>query len=475
MARVIPPKVARLKLPVESLVTSITADEDGRKLVFRHADGTFSVDINSLVETKPEMRQHTSSSRPKVEKRYFMPADKFSLVDFTDLGIVQEDTSRLPKFIVGENYALGGERVEGFEQKYKLYNLVGMVDEFAGTKVDALIVKQIGGEEGNIYTISKNDCAFLGIEYQNGLQLFSKNLSWKHVRDIAEFDEHNLATSPTSEIDNTIRYVVLKLKGFTDYSDGYVLSPSGKLVKESQFSQSVQVTAKEPVVYGNGHIIQDKFPLRAFVTHPTSKLFNHGNFISSEDEVFILIELVENNNAYISSKSVDGSFGVDPRYFEGLDPNEYFEISWDELGCLTVEEYEKAKEHARAEAARIAKEKEEEQKRLEAEAEKAAAENARLEALAIERMKKYQLKEPELREIPSFNNYASPIVGIEMYVSGIDKYLQDIEKTLDNISDDLTKFKVNSPAFPKLDLWGNARRSGMISQNQLLNFLNEVF
>lgn len=475
MARVIPPKVARLKLPVESLVTSITADEDGRKLVFRHADGTFSVDINSLVETKPEMRQHTSSSRPKVEKRYFMPADKFSLVDFTNLGIVQEDTSRLPKFIVGENYALGGERVEGFEQKYKLYNLVGMVDEFAGTKVDALIVKQIGGEEGNIYTISKNDCAFLGIEYQNGLQLFSKNLSWKHVRDITEFDEHNLATSPTSEIDNTIRYVVLKLKGFTDYSDGYVLSPSGKLVKESQFSQSVQVTTKEPVVYGNGHIIQDKFPLRAFVTHPTSKLFNHGNFISSEDEVFILIELVENNNAYISSKSVDGSFGVDPRYFEGLDPNEYFEISWDELGCLTVEEYEKAKEHARAEAARIAKEKEEEQKRLEAEAEKAAAENARLEALAIERMKKYQLKEPELREIPSFNTYASPIVGIEMYVSGIDKYLQDIEKTLDNISDDLTKFKVNSPAFPKLDLWGNARRSGMISQNQLLNFLNEVF
>ena len=332
MARVISPKVARLKLPVESLVTSITTDEDGRKLVFKHADGTFSVDINSLVETKPEMRQHTSSSRPKVEKRYFMPADKFSLVDFTDLGIVQEDTSRLPKFIVGENYALGGERVEGFEQKYKLYNLVGMV----GTKVDALIVKQIGGEEGNIYTISKNDCAFLGIEYQNGLQLFSKNLSWKHVRDIAEFDEHNLATSPTSEIDNTIRYIVLKLKGFTDYSDGYVLSPSGKLVKESQFSQSVQVTTKEPVVYGNGHIIQDKFPLRAFVTHPTSKLFNHGNFISSEDEVFILIELVENNNAYISSNSVDGSFGVDPRYFEGLDPNEYFEVSWDELGAYTT-------------------------------------------------------------------------------------------------------------------------------------------
>lgn len=490
MAKYLSRKMREINLPAETLITSIVSEKDGRKLTFRTSDDhIISIDTNSLIEptmndfyqtSNGEYRRvntsHIPANRQKVEKRYTIPADKFSLVDFTDLGCVDEDKSMMPKFIVGENYALGGERVEGFAQKYKLYNLVGMVDEFAGTKVDALIVKQIGGEEGNIYTISKNDCAFLGIEYENGLQLFSKGLSWKHVRNLPEFDEHNLSTSPTSEIDNSIRYLVLKLEGFTDYSDGYVLSPSGKLIKENQFVQSVQVIAKEPVVYGNGHIIQDKVPLRASVTHPRAKLFNHGNFISADDEVFILIELVD-RRSHVDVKTFDGKFGVDPKYFEGLDPNDYFEVSWDELGGLTVEEYEENKRKAAEEAERIAKEKEEEQKRLIAEAEKAAAEKSRLEALAIERMKKFQLREPELDVMPVFVHTADPIVGIDMYLDKVDDYFDRLSDTLDNISRDLSKFKVNSPALPKstADMWNNAYRQGMISANQLTKFLEEIF
>ena len=444
----------KIKLPTDSFVT-IT--RDGRELCFNVDGVTSSIYINDLVDNKETMRTHnqqTITESPKVEKRYIMPTDKFSLVDFTNLGIVEEDTSKLPKFIIGENYALGGECIEGFTQKYKLYNLVGIVDEFAGTKIDSLIVKQIGGEEGNIYTISKNDCAFLGIEYQNGLQLFSKNLAWKHVRNVVKFDEHNLATSPTSEIDNTIRYLVLKLHGFTDYSDGYVLSPSGKLIKENQFVRSIQVTAKEPVVYGNGHIVQDKKPLRAFVTHPSTKLFNHGNFISSDDEVFIIVELVENSNSYITSKSVDRCFGVDPKYFNGLDPNEYFEISWDELGGLTIKEYEEAKRKAAEEAERIAKEKEKEQKRILEEAEKAAAEKARLESLVIKRMKKYKIKEPEPISVPKFKNFIDPIVGIDMYIDDMNNYLNNIESSINDISDGLEKINIK-PSASSYDVWNN--------------------
>jgi hypothetical protein len=155
-------KMREINLPVETFITSVVSEKDGRKLVFRTNLGDeVSIDTNSLIE--PTMNNFYQPNRHKVEKRYTIPADKFSLVDFTDLGCVDENKSMMPKFVVGENYALGGESVEGFTQKYKLYNLVGIVDEFAGTKVNSLIVKQIGGEEGNIYTISKNDCAFLGI------------------------------------------------------------------------------------------------------------------------------------------------------------------------------------------------------------------------------------------------------------------------------------------------------------------------
>ena len=465
----------------DSAILSASLDESGSVLTITDSNGTFFINTNDLIEDKEKMRIQGAHmpipNTPKVEKRYIAPPNAFSMVDFTNLGVVEENTSMMPKFVIGENYALGGEKVEGFEQKYKLYNLVGMVDEFAGAKVDSLIVKQIEGEQGNIYTISKSDCDFLGIEYQNGLQLFSKNLSWRHVRDIPEFDEHNLGTSPTSVIDNSIRYLVLKLKGFTDYSDGYVLSPSGKLIKESQFTQSVQVSTKEPVVYGNGHIIQDKVPLRAYVTHPRTKLFNHGNFISSEDEVFILIELVESAR-YSESTTFDNKFGVDPKYFDGLDPNEYFEVSWDELGGMTVEEYEEAKRQAEKEAAERAKKEEEERKRLIAEAEKAAAEKAKLESLAVERMKKFKLREPELIEMPKFNREIDPIVGIDMYIKGVDSFFKSIDKSLEDLSRSLSNFKVNSPSLGRMNEFDNmvsARRHGMIGDDELLNFLDENF
>lgn len=468
MARI---KSAKIGLPrprVASSRTSIPGD-----LEYTYTS------INSIVP-KSLMRYRQASNepeRPKVEKRYIMPSNMFSVVDFTDLGIINEDKSRVPRFVIGENYALGGEACDGFQQKYKVYNLVGMVDEFAGAKVDSLIVKQIAGDQENIYTISKNDCAFLGIEYQTGLQLFSKNLAWKHVRDIAEFDEHNLGTSPTSIIDNTIRYVVLKLDGFTDYSDGYVLSPSGKLIKEGQFTNSIRVTTKEPVVYGNGHIVQDKKPLRVHVTHPTKKLFNHGNFISSENEVFILIQFMENHNTFTAGKSVDGCFGVDPKYFEGLDPNEYFEVSWDELGGITIEEYEEAKKKAAEEAERLAKEREEEQKRVIAEAEKAAAEQARLEALAIERMKAYKIKEVEPIEMPRFKSDIDPIVAIDIYIENLNRYFGVLDSTLDELTRDINKFKVNTPSNPlanSMNQWQNAYRSGMISNSELLDLLGEL-
>jgi hypothetical protein len=408
----------------------------------------------------------------KVEKRYVVSPDKFSLIDFTDMGVVEEDKSKMPRFVIGENYALGGECVEGFTQKCKLYNLVGIVDEFAGTKIDALIVKQIDGEKGNIYTISKSDCNFLGIEYQNGLQLFSKNLDWRHIRNIPEFNPHNLGTSPSSEIDNTIRYLVLKLDGFKDYSDGYVLTPSGKLIKESQFTQTIQVISKEPVVYGNGHIIQDKKPLKVSVTHPTTKLFNHGNFISSEDEVFVLIDFME--SAYYAmpsngNTSFDGCFGVIPKYFEGIDPNEYFEISWDELGGMTIEEYEEAKRKVKEESERRAKEREERERRLKEEAEKAAEEEARIRDLMIERMKMYKIRETKIDNIvaPTFNNEINRIVGIDQYLNNVSSYFEDLDNALNDISNDLSK--LNRNVFKV-----NGRRLNRIEGNEIFNLLSRI-
>lgn len=448
-------------------------------------ENTVTVNVKDLIET-PNMYWRSlvdgttyrmpTESKPKVEKRYVMPSELFKMIDYTDIDVIQENTKDMPKFRIGEMYALRTPACDGFEANDdKIYKLIGFDDEFGGVKVDAIIVKQISGDTDNIFTLSKNDCLALGIEYENGLQLFPKTMSWVHVRESIPFDEHKLSSTPRSIIDNTIRHIVLKLEGFKDYEDGYVLSPSGKLIKESQFTNSVCVITKEPVVYGNGHILQDKTCLDVSVVHPKKMLFNHGNFISSDDEVFLHIDLRARGSA-----SYDGMFGVDPRYFDGLDPNKYFEVSWDELGGVTIEEYEEAKKKAAEEAAELARKEEEERKRLVEEAEKAAAEKAKIEALAIERMKKLKINEPERIAMPSFRNALDPISSLDMYIKDVDNYFNGIDKQLDDIMESLEKYNVVNPNRRRskdgtINMWANAARSGIISQNELLHYLDEVF
>ena len=77
------------------------------------------------------------------------------------------------------------------------------------------------------------------------------------------------------------------------------------------------------------------------------------------------------------------------------------------------------------------------------EAEKAAAERKRLEALAIERMKRFKIKEPELVAMPTFKNDIDRIVGIDLYLNDVNDYFNDLNRMLDKMSNDLSKLNNN--------------------------------
>ena len=439
MARANPPHILK---PASSFVPTIVTDEEGN-LVMQFDKDKIKIALNQLiVDTSNNMYYRSMKGQEKkVEKRFAIPSELFEAIDFSEMGIqeVEDNYDSMPKFIIGEKYALRTPGCDGFEGSEKIYKLIGFDDEFGGVKIDALIVKQIAGEVGNIYTLSKNDCDYLGIEYEAGLQLFPKKLSWIHVKDVVDFDKNNLATTPTSDVDNTIRHIVLKLNGFTDYSDGYVLTPSGKLIKEEQFEKSIMIESNEPIVYGNGYLIKDHTPLEAHLVHPNECIFNHGNFISSDNEVFIHINLKKYDPSY---SSFDYCFGVDPKYFDGVNPNEFFTVTWDELGGMTVEEYEELKrKRAKEEEERIKREEEERKRRIE-EAEKAIAEQRRLETLAIERMKKFRIKEPEPVVMPTFNKEMDPIVGIEKYIDELDDYFEALNEDLKSIDNSLINMRI---------------------------------
>ena len=437
MGRIVPPRMTRpIKIPKDYPIQS-AGIFDGN-LTLTSADGTVTtLKISDLIDDKEMFYKTPDIGHKKIEKLFTLPGEMFSAVDFTSTGLITEAVGKLPTFIVGEKYALKGVSCDGFEMKEKVYELIGLIDTYGGVPVESVIVKQISGEVGNIYALSKNDCDKLGVEFQQGLQLFPKFLPWVRVIEDVEFDPHNLATTPKSAIDNTVRYVLLKLNGFKDYLDGYVITPSGKLIKEEQFESSIRVYAKEPVVYGNGYIKRENNPLFINVVKPKTSIFNHGNFISSDDEVFILITL-RKEILSPSQESFDGYFGVDPVYLDGINPNDYFMVMWDELGAKTIEEYKEEKariEREHAEAVR----KEEERIKREAEKKRKAEEEERTRTEeAVKRMKSMEVRVPSFPNMPKFNSNIEALAGLDLYIDSLDGFFKSLDREFSKVNFDLS-------------------------------------
>lgn len=460
-------------------ISSIIVDISGKKLILKNKDGELIFDnigLSSLVDTNmarnpiffeplhsvartmingitdmvnadydyattATTRTNISRGNRVVENRFSLPKELFEAVDFTNLDVVKEPKDYIPTFIKGEKYALKGVSCEGFEMPEKVYELVAVHDEFDGININSLIVKQISGDQDKIFTLSKNDCDHIGIEYENGLQLFPKHLNWKRVKDIVPFDPSNLATTPLSDIDNTVRYVLLKINGFKDYSDGYILTPSGKLIKEEQFEKSLKIISNEPIVYSNpttrskGIRVKENTPLSVKVVYPKDLPYTHGNFISSEDTVYILIDLTM---IVDTTTSIDYKFGVPKEFLEGFNPNDHFTISWDELGAYTVEEYEteKARKEKEKQEA-IAKEEAERKKRI-AEEERRIKEQRRRTEEAATRMRNYSIELPKFPKMVDFN-MENGVSSLNLYMDGLDLYFNTLDTSLTKLSRDLSQ------------------------------------
>ena len=439
-----------INIPRDWDVLNVFFDENNNNMTVLFRDGTIGIvnlkmlisyeDIITSRKYQNAVRNQTAIAKTeeKIEKLFTQPKELFEAVDFSEFDIVEASEPHTPKFIEGENYALQGVACDGFEMETKIYKLIKVVDDFYGTNINSVIVKQIAGEQGIIFTLSKNDCEYHGIEYEKGLQLFPKTLNWVRVKDKIPFDKNNLATTPVSDVDNTVRFILLRLDGFKDYLDGYILTPSGHLIGEKHFMDTLRITTKEPIVYGNGYVINDKTNLDIQLVYPKNLVFNHANFISSEDTIFVMIKLKREYISLVNSEfiSIDGCFGVEPKYLDGLCPNEFFEISWDELGAYTVEEYEALKaERARIEAARI-KKAEEERKRKILEEEKRIKEQRKRAENAVNRMRGYRMKLPTFPHMPNIE-FNGSIGSIDMIVNSLDTYFDNLTNSLTILNEDL--------------------------------------
>ena len=91
------------------------------------------------------------------------------------------------KFQEGDVFSLQGVECDGFKMPQKEYQIIKKINHIDGVDLDGVVVKQIGGEQSTIFSLTKLDCQNLGIEFQPSLQIFPSNMNWKKISNSSSF------------------------------------------------------------------------------------------------------------------------------------------------------------------------------------------------------------------------------------------------------------------------------------------------
>ena len=333
--------------------------------------------------TPPQMNQpHNDEYKTK-----WVTLDKslVSAVDFIKLGVIKPK-ERIPiNFKKGEKYVLKGKECDGFkmrEEVYEVYGTSDKMDETDDIALNSVIVKEITPHRGTLHTLSKNDCEWLGIEFENGLQLMPKSLDWKPYEAEVEFDPNDLSTTHTFNSTRTISHVLLKVNGFQSCHNSMILTPNGRVIRETDFKNSLVVKNNIPLVYLNTKMEDIGSKLRYEVSIIEGERYSRSNILTDDNSLYLLVSF----ETFIID--AQDTIGIDKDYLKGISPSDFFSVSWDEFGAYTLEEYEAKLEEERKERERKVAEEEAKLKRM-----REAEERARKEREIAEREKEKKLKD----------------------------------------------------------------------------------
>lgn len=82
------------------------------------------------------------------------------------------------KFKIGSVYMLRQKSICGSKEIIKKYVLKKFIYSSNDQILNVLIMKQIDGPKGAIFTLNRNDCKRYHIKYEPGLQVFSMEFNW---------------------------------------------------------------------------------------------------------------------------------------------------------------------------------------------------------------------------------------------------------------------------------------------------------
>lgn len=361
----------------------------------------------------------------KLDNNFISAVNLRTIEDLSTLGLFYDKNNLI--FHNGERYSLKPKECDGFKMDEHVYEVYGTLDKFDNDEmnINSVIVKEITKSNGTLYTLSRNDCEWLGIEFSSGLQLLPKSLDWKYV-DV-DFDENDLSTTQSLEGDGKIHYVLLKINGFKSYPNSNILTPRGKIIDENRLENSLVIRNNIPLISSNHKIGDSNSTLLRKIVKVGKNKYTNSNILTDDNELYVLVRIslrYRFNNDY----------GIDRDYLKNISPKDFFSVEWDEFGAMTLNEYNKKIEFERYERERrIAIEEEKIKKRRETE------ELLRKEAIkAKEEIMKKRKKQ--------FNDYISSISSSISSISpnriyremnsdilGVNSRISDLDKISDNI------------------------------------------
>ena len=276
--------------------------------------------------------------------------DSLSLMQLLDVDVEmlkgeKADDANGEEFVPGAIYSLGTESVEGVEFGRLYFKLYGVIKEYKGVNIDSLILKEVGiDENGNLvegintigrrkFSMSPAMCKMMGLKYSPGFELWPINSGFERVDvdDIIEEDKEivyeDMSTYPTSEIDGTIRKIILELHGFSPYNNSHIITPTGAMIPTNDFVSSLTIFARQNISTDNGCAgfrIGEQLPFKIVGRDTGSKVFT---ICDDKHNIYVEVDLTKKS---LNANTSDGVVGVAHTALDGKDVDDVIGVKWDE-------------------------------------------------------------------------------------------------------------------------------------------------
>lgn len=291
---------------------------------------------------------NTFENKPKKEKWVTLSNESLSLMQLLDVDVEMlkgnsNDNVCSSTFNVGSIYSLTRKPIEGVSFGKLYFRVYGILNDYKGVNINSLIVKEVViDENGNIienvnptgrrkFSISPSMCKLFGLEYSTGFEIWPINSGFENVdlNDIVEkeINYSNMSTYPTSEIDGTIRKIILELHGFSPFNNSHIITPTGALIPTDDFVSSLTVFARQNISTDNGCAgfkIGEQLPFKIVGRETNNKIFS---ICDDKHNIYLEVDLTKQSH---NANTADGIVGVAHTALDGKDVDDVIGIKWDE-------------------------------------------------------------------------------------------------------------------------------------------------